>query len=148
MGKVYDKILEFEKKYPGGLSWRTKKHARVIEDYLDSDEEVLFAFAGQKNEKMTEIFHSFAFALTNKRILLGQKRLIWGSFLNSITPDLYNDMQIYQGLLWGKITIDTVREKIVLSNLPKSGLDAIETTVSNFMTEMKKKYNNEEDKEA
>ena len=88
MGKVYDKIVNFEKKYSGGISWRMKKHAKVIEDYINSDEDILYAFCAQKNDKFTEWFNTFAIVVTNKRILLGHKRLIWGSFLYSITPDL------------------------------------------------------------
>lgn len=145
MGKVYDKIVNFEKKYSGGISWRMKKHAKVIEDYINSDEDILYAFCAQKNDKFTEWFNTFAIVVTNKRILLGHKRLIWGSFLYSITPDLYNDMKIYKGLLWGKIVIDTVKEEIILTNLPKRSLDEIETTISKFMMEAKKQYDKKED---
>lgn len=49
-------------------------------------------------------------------------------------------MQVYQGLLWSKVTIDTVKEEIVLSNLSKKGTDEIETRISEFMMEEKKKY--------
>ncbi len=140
MGKVLEKIREFEHRYPGGLCWRIRSHAKVVENYLDDDEEILIAFGAQKNESFFEIFNSFVFALTNKRIIMGKKRIIWGSFMYSVTPDLYNDMQIYQGLIWGKITIDTVKEKIILTNLPKKGLDEIETVISNFMMEAKKEY--------
>ncbi len=143
MGKVYDKALEFKRKYPGGIAWRIKSHSKVIEEYLNPDEEVLFAFGAQKNDKFTEILSTFVFALTNKRILLAHKKLLWGSFLYSITPDLYNDMEIFKGLIWGKITIDTVKEKVILTNLSKKGLDEIETTISEFMMKAKKKYANE-----
>ena len=143
MGKVYDKALEFKRKYPGGIAWRIKSHSKVIEEYLNKDEEVLFAFGAQKNDKFTDILSTFVFALTNKRILLAHKKLLWGSFLYSITPDLYNDMEIFKGLIWGKITIDTVKEKVVLTNLSKKGLDEIETTISEFMMKAKKKYANE-----
>ncbi len=140
MGKVYDKVLEFKKKYPGGIFWRCQSHAKVIEDYLNPDEEVLYAFIAQKNEKFTEWFNTFVIVLTNKRLLLGHKRIVWGSFLYSITPDLYNDMEIYKGLIWGKVTIDTVKEVVVLSNISKNALDEIETTVSEFMMKAKKEY--------
>lgn len=143
MGKVYDKALEFKRKYPGGIAWRIKSHSKVIEEYLNPDEEVLFAFGAQKNDKFTDILSTFVFALTNKRILLAHKKLLWGSFLYSITPDLYNDMEIFKGLIWGKITIDTVKEKVILTNLSKKGLDEIETTISEFMMKAKKKYANE-----
>ena len=145
MGKIYNKILNFNKKYSGGITWRIKKHAKVVEDYINPEEEVLYAFCAQKNEKITEIFNTFAVVVTTKRILLGHKRLIWGSFLYSITPDLYNDLKVYNGLIWGKIIIDTVKEEITLTNLPKKGLDEIETTISEFMMEAKQKYKNEEE---
>jgi len=144
MGKVYDKILEFEKRHSGGIVWRLKKHAKVVENYINPDEEIKYAFCAQKNEKITEIFSTFAIAVTNKRIVLGHKRVIWGSYLYSVTPDLYNDMKIYRGLIWGKIIIDTVKEEIILSNLPNSCLDEIETEISEFMMEAKKKYQNRE----
>ncbi len=140
MSSVYEHIRKFNERFPGGIAWRVKKHAQVIEDYLDNDEEVLYAFCGQKNDSFSDIFNTFVFVLTNKRLLMGHKRLIWGSFLYTVTPELYNDMQIYSGLIWGKITIDTVKEVIVISNLPKRSLDEIETNVSTFMYEAKKKY--------
>ena len=145
MGKVYNKVLEFERKYSGGITWRLKKHCKVVEEYINPDEEVLYAFCAQKNEKVTEIFNTFVIVVTSKRLLLGHKRLLWGSFLYSVTPDLYNDLQVYKGLIWGKITIDTVKEKIILTNLPKSGLDEIETTISEFMMDAKQRYNDEEE---
>ncbi len=145
MGKVYDRVIRFKNKFPGGVAWRLKSHAKVIEDYLNPEEEVLYAFCAQKNEKFLEIINTYAFVVTNKRILLGRKRLLWGSFLSSITPDLYNDMQVYKGLLWGKITIDTVKEEVVITNLPKKSLDEIETVISEFMMEAKKKYQNEQE---
>ena len=146
MGKVYDMVTEFRKKYPAGLVFRIKKHAKVVEDYLNPDEEAKYAFCAQKNEKITEILNSYVICLTNKRILLGHKRVVWGSFLSTITPDLYNDMQVYHGLFWGKITIDTVKETVVLTNISNKALDEIETTISEFMLEAKKKYQNEEER--
>ena len=49
-------------------------------------------------------------------------------------------MQVYQGLLWGKITIDTVKEVVVITNLSKDSLREIETEITEFMMEEKKKY--------
>lgn len=143
MGKIYNSILSFEKKYFGGITWRIRQHSKVVEDFINADEKVLYAFCAQKNESFTEIFNTYAIVLTDKRILLGHKRLLWGSFLYSITPELYNDLHVYKGLLWGKITIDTVKEKITLTNLPKGSLDEIETVISDFMMEAKKQYKNE-----
>ena len=143
MGSIIKEVVDFKRKYPGGIAWRVKKHAKVLEDYIDKDEKIIYAFCAQKNDTFGEIFNTFAVCLTNKRIILGHKRVLWGSFFYTITPDLYNDMQIYKGLLWGKITIDTVKELVVLTNLPKKSLDEIETNISNFMIKAKKNYKNE-----
>ena len=145
MGIIVDKIIDFKTKHKGGISWRVKKHARVLENYINDDEIVTYAFCAQKNETFKDIFNTYAICLTNKRIILGHKRLLWGSFFYSITPELYNDMEIYKGLMWGKITIDTVKELVILTNLPKSSLDEIETNISKFMLEAKKKQKNEKE---
>lgn len=44
------------------------------------------------------------------------------------------------GLIWGKVTIDTVKEEVVITNLAKDSLREIETEISEFMMEEKKKY--------
>lgn len=139
MGKTYDKVKEFRKRHRGCVAWRTKRHSAIIDQYLNPHEEVLYAFVGQKNEEFYNVLSSCVVAITNKRILIGQKRFVWGHFLDSITPDLYNDLQIYQGLFFGKITIDTVKEVVVISNLSKGSLDEIETIISEFMIKQKKK---------
>ena len=137
---VYEKALEFKHKHPGGITWRLKKHCDVVEKHLNPGEKVLFVFMGQKNNSWYEVFMSCVVVLTNKRLLIGQKRVVWGYFLSSITPDMYNDLLVYQGLLWGRVTIDTVKEKVTISNLVKSGLDDIETNITEFMMQEKKLY--------
>ena len=94
MSVVYDKVMEYKNKYSGTIAWRLKKHCKVIEDYINPDEEVLYAFCGQKNDCWYDITTSCVVVLTNKRLLIGQKRVVWGSFFTQITPDLYNDMKI------------------------------------------------------
>ena len=141
---ISEMAKDFKKKYPDTICWRVRKHAEVIESYINPDEKVLFVFCGQKNPNLFDWFSSCVIALTNKRILIGQKRVLWGSFYTQITPDLYNDMQVYQGLLWGKVTIDTVKEEIVISSISKKGLDEIETRITEFMMQEKKKYQNPE----
>ena len=94
MGQVYDKALEFKRKHPGGVVWNLKDHCNVVEKHLNPGEYVTFAFAGQKNDKFYDLFQTCVVVLTNKRILIGQKRVVWGYFLSSITPDLYNDLLV------------------------------------------------------
>ena len=136
----FEKVKEFKKKYPQTIAWRLYQNASVVEEHLNPDEEIIYAFAGQKNDSFLDFFTTAVVVLTNKRILIGQKRVLFGYSLNSITPDLFNDMQIFRGLLWGKVTIDTVKETVILTNLDKESLIEIETTITEFMMEEKKKY--------
>lgn len=140
MGRVYRQVLEFKKKYPTTVSWRLKKHAAVVELHLNPDEEALYSFSGQKNDSFLDIFGSAVITLTNKRILIGRKRVLFGYFLNSITPDLYNDLRIHSGLIWGKVNIDTVKERFTISNISIGALREIETKISSYMMEQKKEF--------
>ncbi len=142
MNNVYQKVLEFKNKYSRTIAWRLKKHSDIILKHLNPDETIKYVFCGQKNDKFYDFTTTCVIALTNKRILIGQKRVLYGYALNSITPDLYNDMQIYEGLIWGKLVIDTVKEKIIITNLSKKALTEIETEISSFMMEEKLKYKN------
>lgn len=141
MGIVYDHIVLFKRKYKSTVTWwRLKKHSAIVERHLNPGEKVTYAFAGQMNDNPLDVFSTAAIAITNKRILIGQKRVLFGYSLNTITPDLFNDMQVYQGIIWGKITIDTAKETVIITNLSKKSLPEIETNISEFMMEEKKKY--------
>ena len=133
-------VNEFIKKYPMTIAWRVKKHSKVVEKFLNPDEEVKFAFAAQKNDSTTDIFNTYVVALTNKRIILGRKRLFFGFFYTSITPDMFNDLTVKMGIIWGKIYIDTVKELVILSNIDPKALDSIETNITEYMMNEKKKY--------
>lgn len=143
MSKVYEMAKEFKRKYPSTVTWgRLKQHSKVIERHLNPGEEVRYVFCGQKNEGAFDFFNTSVFVLSNKRILIGRKRLLFGYMLSTITPDLFNDMQVYRGILWGSVTIDTIKEEVVITNLAKSSLPEIETNISEFMMEEKQKYFN------
>jgi hypothetical protein len=86
---------------------------------------------------------TYAVVLTNKRIILAQKRLIFGYFYTAITPDMFNDITLKSGIIWGKVLIDTVKELVVLSNIDKKALGEIETYITEYMMEEKKKYSKE-----
>lgn len=146
MGKVYEEALKFKRKYPGTVAWRIKKHCDRVEEHLNPDEEVLYVFLGQKNNKFYDIISTSVFVITNKRLLIANDRLLFGYFLYSITPDMFNDLTVYSGLIWGMVTIDTVKEMVYVSNLSKKCLDEIETNVTEYMMEEKKEYPNRERK--
>lgn len=140
MGSVYSHALKFKNSYNSTVGWRIKKHSKVIEKHLNPGEEVLYVFYGQLNENPLNLYMTAVVALTNKRILIGQKNILFGYSLNTITPDLFNDMQVKEGLFWGTITIDTAKEVINVTNLSKRSLPEIETNISEFMMKEKRKY--------
>lgn len=137
---AYEFALEFKKKHPFTVAWRIKQNAFVVDHHVNSDERVLYAFAAQKNNNPFNIWGTAVVAITNKRILIGRKRVVIGYFLNSVTPDMFNDLKVTSGIFWGKIYIDTVKEFIALSNISKDALDEIETEISTYMMEEKKQY--------
>ena len=91
---IYQMVRKFKREYPKTVAFRTKAHSSVIERHLNPGEEVLYAFCAQKNTSSFMIINSCAVALTNKRIVIGQKRLLWGYFFTTITPDMYNDLKV------------------------------------------------------
>lgn len=136
---VYKKVKEFKKKYPWTISWRLKANCKIIEKHMNPEEEVLYAFAAQKNDNPFDIITTNVIVITNKRIMLGQKRLLFGYFFTAITPDLFNDIAIKMGILWGKVVIDTVKEVVYLSNIQKKALPEIETAITEYVMKEKKR---------
>ena len=53
---------------------------------------------------------------------------------------MFNDLTVVSGFIWGKVVIDTIKEEVYVSNLSKRSLDEIETNVTEYMMEEKKKY--------
>lgn len=137
-------VKEFKKRYPSTIMWRVKKHCAVVQKHLNPKEKVLYAFAAQMNRSATEIFDTAVLCVTSDRILIGQDQILYGYTLNSITPEMYNDLQVFSGIFWGKITIDTVKEVIHFSNFTKKALVEIESIISMYMLEAKKLYPNKD----
>ncbi len=140
MKSAYEFALEFKKRHPMTVGWRIKQNASVVDRHINPDEQILYAFVGQKNNNPFNFWNSAVVAITNKRILIGRKRVVIGYFLNSVTPDMFNDLKVTSGIIWGKIYIDTVKEFIVISHLSKGSLGEIESVVSSYMMEEKRKY--------
>ena len=137
---VYKLVKDFKKRYPLTVAWRLKKNSKVVQMHLNPDEKVLYAFCGQKNSNPLDIITTCVVVITNKRLIIGQKRVVFGYFYYAITPDMYNDLQVRKGLIWGNLIIDTVKEIVHLSNIDPKGLIEIETAITEYMMEEKKKY--------
>jgi len=141
MGEVYTKLKEFKAKHPLTVAWRLKAHSKVIEKHLNPGEQVNYIFAAQRGYSSFDIFSTFVVALTNKRILLAQKRVFFGYTYLAITPDMFNDLTVNTGIVWGKVYIDTIKETVILSNIDKSAMDEIETEITEYMMQEKQNYN-------
>ena len=132
MKSVYSLAKRFKNRYPLTIAWRLRSHSKVLEKHLNPGEEVIYAFAGQKNSTF-DMFNTAVILLTNKRILIGRKRLVFGYFLTSITPEMFNDFKISNLIIWGRLYIDTVKEFITISCLDKKSLVEIETNFSEYI---------------
>lgn len=100
-----------EKGYGKGVTrgWGLK-HFQVIKDNLRQDEEVYMTFIGLKDYiSMTKHDNNYAYAITDKRIMFGQKKLIGENF-KSVVFDRINDISSSTGMLMGVVTIDTLGE--------------------------------------
>lgn len=137
---VYERVKNFKRKYPMTVAWRLKSHCKIIDVHLNPGEVVKYAFACQKNDSPLDIITTNVVALTNKRILIGQKRLLFGYSFTAITPDMFNDLKVTMGLIWGKVYIDTIKEFVTFSNIQREALPEIETCITEYMMIEKRKY--------
>ena len=138
--RSYDYVMKFKNKFKGTIAFRIKKNCDVLDKHINPDEKILYAFTGQKNLKSIAVPNTFVIALTNKRLLFARKRLLFGYFFYAITPDMFNDLKVNAGIIWGKIIIDTVKELCIISNISKDALDEIETKITQYMINEKSKY--------
>lgn len=142
---VYESAKQFRKKYPLTVAWRLRKHCKVAQKHLNPEEEVLYTFQAQRSSSSLDIISTYVIVLTNKRIMLAHKKLLFGYLFTAITPDMFNDLEVKMGIIWGKVVIDTVKEVVTLSNLDRRSLDDIETNISEYMMREKQKYKDKEE---
>ena len=87
------------------------KHFKILQDNLMKDEKVLMTFIGLHNYKSTTKHdNNYAYAVTNKRIIFGQKS-ITGEKFKSVSFEKINDITFEKGLVFGVLTLDTPQEK-------------------------------------
>ena len=134
----YELVRKFLRKYPFTIAWRVKQHCKIIDKHLNPGEKILYIFAGQKNDSMSEIFNTYVVALTDKRIMVATKRVVFGYFFLTVTPDMYNDLTVHKGLIFGSVTLDTIKEVIKITNIDPKALPEIETNITEIMIEKKK----------
>ncbi|MGM9882181.1 MAG: PH domain-containing protein [Bacilli bacterium] len=141
---IYEKAKEFKRKYPRTIAFRIKAHAKIAAKYIGTDEEVKYVFLGQKNSDSYDFINTNVVVLTDKRIIVATKRILFGYFFRTITPDMFNDLTVKSGIIWGKVIIDTIKEVVVLSNIDPNALTEIDDNINMYMIEEKKKYREKE----
>ncbi len=94
----------------GFLKSTGKKHFEVLAKNLLPNETPIMTFIGWHNmKKVASHEYTYAYALTNKRIIMGQWKLTGENF-KSIKIENINDITYQKRLLQGIITIDTYKE--------------------------------------
>ncbi len=137
---VFELAKKFKKKFPSTVAWRLKKNSEIVQKHLNPGEKIEYVFLGQKNNRFYDFFNTAVVAITNKRILVGRKRVVFGYALDSVMPYMYNDLNIRAGAIWAKVVIDTVKEELIFSNISKKATTEIETNISENMIKLKKAY--------
>lgn len=140
---IYQKAKRFMLKYPFTVAFRIRKHAKVASQFVGEDEEIKYVFVAQKNFGSFDFVNTNIIVLTDKRLIVATKRIVFGYFFRMITPDMFNDLTIKKGLIWGKVIIDTISEKVVLSNIDCGALAEIDDNITMYMLEQKKKFGKE-----
>ena len=97
--EIYKRVKEFKRKYPKTVAFRLKAHAKVASQFIGEDEEVKYVFAAQKNFKSFDFINTNIIVLTDKRIIVATKRIVFGYFFRMITPEMFNDLTIKKGLM-------------------------------------------------
>ncbi len=138
MENCYKLVRKFKNKYPLTIAWRLRQHSEVIQEHMNPGEKILYVFAGQKNDSPLDIVNTNIVALTDKRIMVATKRLVFGYFFKSITPDMYNDLTVNKGMIFGTVVIDTIKEVIKITNIDPAALNEIETNITEIMLKQKK----------
>lgn len=87
------------------------KHFQIIADNLQADEDVKMVFIGLHNYKsISKHDNNYAYAVTNKRIIMAQKKII-GTVCQSVFMNQLNDITMETGVAFGIVTIDTTKER-------------------------------------
>lgn len=112
------------------------KHFGVLENNLMKGEKVLMTFIGLHNYKSaTKHDSNYAYAISNKRIIFGQKTLTGDKF-KAVAHERINDLTFETGLVFGVLTIDTPQEKFKVA-LDKGSAISINNSIHQVLDELK-----------
>lgn len=126
-----------ENKFGSGFNekWGVK-HFKVLQDNLILGEKVLMTFIGLHNyQSATKHDSNYAYAITNKRILFGQKSLT-GEKFKAVNHERINDITFNKGLVFGVLTIDTPQEIFNIA-LDKASATSINNEIHTVLDNLK-----------
>lgn len=117
------------------------KHFSLIERALKDDESPIMCFIGLHNYvSPTKHDNNFAYAITNKRILIAQQKLV-GQTFQAVDIASLNDVTMTTGVLMGIITIDTIKEKFNVA-VNKKVAESINNTIHDVLFSLKQQKRN------
>lgn len=137
---IYNNAKKFRRRHPLTIGFRLKAHSKIAAKHLNDGEKIKYVFAAQKGPSSFDIISTYVIVITDRRIMIARKRLLFGYLFLSVTPDLLNDLKVRKGLVWAKVEIDTVKEFIILSNIQSGAASEIETAVTQYVLKGKRKY--------
>ena len=126
-----------ENKFGSGFNekWGVK-HFKVLQDNLIRGEKVLMTFIGLHNyQSTTKHDNNYAYAITNKRILFGQKSLT-GEKFKAVNHEKINDISFKKGMIFGVLTIDTPQEKFNIA-LDSASASSINNAIHEVLDNVK-----------
>ncbi|MFW8618641.1 PH domain-containing protein [Enterococcus innesii] len=119
--------------------WITR-HFKLIEEQLNDDEYVMFCFVGLHNfVSTTKHDNNYAYALTNKRLILAQQKVI-GNNVQSIVLDNLNNVSKNAGMMYGTLTINTLGASVVVG-VDKGAADNINDELNKIIYDLKNTAN-------
>jgi len=112
------------------------KHFKVLQDNLIRGEKVLMTFIGLHNyQSPTKHDNNYAYAITNKRILFGQKS-VTGEKFKAVNHEKINDISFEKGMIFGVLTIDTPQEKFKIA-LDSASASSINNAIHEVLDNLK-----------
>lgn len=119
--------------------WITR-HFKLVENQLTDDECVAFCFVGLHNfVSTTKHDNNYAYALTNKRLILAQQKVI-GNNVQSIVLDNLNNISKNAGMLYGTLTINTLGASVNVG-VDRSAANGINDALNKIIYDLKKSDN-------
>lgn len=112
------------------------KHFSLVEQALGEDEHAIMCFIGLHNYiSTTKHDNNYAYAITNKRIIMGQQKLVGQSF-QTVMIDNLNDITMKTGMIFGTVIIDTVKETFNVG-INKISAKKINSVIHNVLLSLK-----------